>query len=135
MNRLAAVYRLAWSVVCGLIVIVGVAAGVLLVSVDVLFPLVFVATLIGFTAAITDWSRTDQTPSSVRPVRSLLMAVAASLGVVATAGYVTLAGPVAAVPPMLLCASSPVAIQWLGHLVRGLDPDIAAVTTAELCRQ
>jgi hypothetical protein len=46
-HRLVAAYELLWGALCGLVGVLGLVAGTFLVPADLMFPLLFVAALIG----------------------------------------------------------------------------------------
>jgi hypothetical protein len=136
-HGLVTAYRLVWSALSGLVGVVGLLAGVFLLPADVMYPLLFVAALIGLTVATTFWSKTKETTISGRSGRSAVIAVTVISAIVACAGHVVLLGAAGPGLVVVLCVTSPAAMRWcgrrLGHIPGRLGGS-GAVTTAELCR-
>ncbi|WP_132333364.1 hypothetical protein [Kribbella orskensis] len=121
----------------GLVGVLGLMAGVFLVPADVLYPLFFIAALLGLTVATTSWSKTEETTISARSGRSAVIAVTVISAIVACAGHVVLLGAAGSGLVVVLCVTSPAAMRWcsrrLGHIPGTLGGS-DALTTAELCR-
>lgn len=130
-------YRLVWSGLSGLSGVVGLAAGVLLVPGDLMFPLLFLAGLIGSTVAATAWSKEEDTTAGAKAWRAIAVAGAVIGVIVACAGYAVLLGPAGPSWAVLLGVTSPPALRWFGRRL-GHVPGRrynGLLTTAELCRQ
>jgi hypothetical protein len=136
-RRLATAYRVLWGVLSGTAGAVGVLAGLFLVPGDLVFPLLFVAGLIGVTVFTTVWSKTGQTTMRAGAGRAAAIAGLVSSAVVACAGYVVLLGTPGTGLVVVLGITSPATMRWcgrkLGHLPGrfGRNRDLS---TAELCR-
>jgi hypothetical protein len=137
-HRLVAAYKLLWGALSGLVGVLGVVAGAFLVPADAMFPLLFVAALIGLTVATSAWSKREETTIFPRSGRCVVIAVTVISAIVACAGYVVLLGAAGPGLVVVLGATSPAAMRWcgrrLGHIPGRLDGS-GALTTAELCRQ
>lgn len=108
-------YRLVWTTVSGVVGVLGLVAGLFLVPADLLFPLLFVATLVGLTVAANAWSRPDGTTVSAGLVRCGLIAATVIAAVVACAGYFVLLGSAGLSLLLLLGVTSPPAMRWCGR--------------------
>ena len=131
-------YRLLWRVLAGLAGAVGLLVGLFFVPGDLMFPLLFVAAIIGSTAGATAWSKAEGTATPARARRSAAIAATVIAAVVACAGYVVLLGPTGPGVVVILGLTSPPLMRWcglrLGH-VPGRRRRSGALSTAELCRQ
>ncbi|TCN32870.1 hypothetical protein EV644_12388 [Kribbella orskensis] len=137
-HRLATAYRLSWSALSCLVGVLGFVAGLFLVPAGVMFPLLFVAAVIGLTVATTTWSQPAGTTISAGVGRFAVIVVAMMSAIVACAGLIVLFGGAAPGLVVVLGVTSPAAMSWcgrrLGHIPGRLGGS-GAVTTAELCRQ
>jgi hypothetical protein len=136
--RLVAAYRYLWSALSGSVCVLGLLAAVFLVPGNVMLPLLFVATLIGLTAATTAWSRPGETTIAARSRRAAVVGLTVISAIVVCAGCVVLLGAAGPTLLLVLGVTSPAAVRWcgrkLGH-VPGRIRGTGALTTAELCRQ
>ncbi|WP_132194879.1 MULTISPECIES: hypothetical protein [Kribbella] len=118
--------------------VLGFVAGLFLVPAGVMFPLLFVAAVIGLTVATTTWSQPAGTTISAGVGRFAVIVVAMMSAIVACAGLIVLFGGAAPGLVVVLGVTSPAAMSWcgrrLGHIPGRLGGS-GAVTTAELCRQ
>jgi hypothetical protein len=116
--------------------VVGLAAGVLLVPWDLMFPLLFFAALIGSTVAATARSKAEDATAGAEARRGVLVAGAVIGVIVACAGYAVLLGPAGPLLAVFLGITSPPVMRWFGRRL-GYAPgrDDGLLTTAELCRQ
>jgi hypothetical protein len=135
-RRLATAYRVLWGVLSGTAGVVGVLAGVFLVPGDLVYPLLFVAGLIGVTAFTTVWSRTGQTTVRAGAGRAAAVAGLVISAIVACAGYVVLLGAPGAGLLVVLAITSPAAMRWCGRKLGRIPGRFGGRTlsTAELCR-
>jgi hypothetical protein len=117
--------------------VLGLAAGVLLVPGDLMFPLLFLAGLIGSTVAATAWSKAEDATDGAKAWRGVVVAGAVIGVIVACAGYAVLLGPAGPLLAVFLGITSPPAMRWfgrrLGHVPGRHDKGL--LTTTELCKQ
>ncbi|MDX6260541.1 MAG: hypothetical protein QOH84_2229 [Kribbellaceae bacterium] len=137
-RRLATAYRVLWGVLSGAAGVVGVLAGVFLVPGDLVFPLLFVAGLVGVTVFTTVWSRTGEGTMRAGAGRAVAVSGLVISAIVACAGYVVLLGAPGAGLLVVLGVTAPATMRWcgrkLGHLPGRFGRN-RALSTAELCRQ
>ncbi|MFC6155576.1 adenosylcobinamide-GDP ribazoletransferase [Kribbella jiaozuonensis] len=130
------VYPLVWSVLCGLIVVLGLMAGLFLVSTDVLFVLLFIGAMIGATVASSRWSKARDTTRAAKAWKAVGTVATVIAVMLASAGYAVLLGPAGPFLLVILGAASPPAMRWFGRRLGHLPGRrrSGALTTAELCR-
>jgi hypothetical protein len=117
--------------------VVGVLAGLFLVPGDLVFPLLFVAGLVGLTVFTTVWSKTGQTTMRTGAGRAVAVSGLVISAIVACAGYVVLLGTAGAGLLVVLGITSPAAVRWCGRKLGRIPGRFGvsrALTTAELCR-
>ncbi|MFG1625483.1 hypothetical protein [Kribbella sp. NPDC049227] len=129
-------YRLVWSAVAGGIVVPGLVAGLFLVPADLVFPLLFMATLIGSIVAASTWSRPAGTTMSASVSRSGRIAGAAIAAIVASAGYAVLLGAAGPSLLVILGATSPPAMRryttrWRARKTTDIPTSRYSASTAE----
>ena len=131
-------YRLLWSVLSGLVGVLGLVAGLFFVPARLVFPLLFIASLIAATVGAHSWSKAEGATTSARAGRAAVAGGAVIAGSVACAGYIVLLGPAGLGLAVILGVTSPPAMRWcsrrVGHIPRRRFRR-RALTTAELCRQ
>jgi hypothetical protein len=130
-------YRLVWSGLCGLVGVLGLMAGLFFVPTDLVFPLFFVAALIGSGVASNAWSKAEGTSVLARAWKAAVVAGTVIAAIVACAGYVVLLGPAGPALVVILGVTSPPAMRWLGRRLGHVPGRLynGALTTAELCRR
>ncbi|MFG1621837.1 hypothetical protein [Kribbella sp. NPDC049227] len=130
-------YRLGWSGLCGLVGVLGLVAGLFFVPTDLVFPLFFVAALIGSAVAANAWSKTEDASVPARAWKAAVVAGTVIAAIVACAGYVVLLGPAGPSLVVVLGITSPPALRWFGRRLGHVPGRLynGALTTAELCRR
>jgi hypothetical protein len=137
MRQRRQVYEFVWSGLCGLLVVLGLAAGLFLVSTDLMFALLFFGALIGSTVATNRWSKAADATLAAKAWKAALTVGTVIAAIVASAGYIVLLGSAGLSLLVILGVTSPPALRWVGRR-RGHLPGrrrSAALTTAELCRR
>jgi hypothetical protein len=131
-------YRLLWSASCGLVGVLGLAAGIFLLPAELMFPLLFLATLVASTVVACAWSKTGETTTSARMGRAAVLWVTVVAALVACAGSTILLGGAGPGLMVVLGLTSPPAVRWCGRRLGRIPDRIRgrnALTTAELCKQ
>ncbi|MGW6281307.1 hypothetical protein [Kribbella sp. NPDC055071] len=128
------VYQFVWSVACGVVVVLGVVAGLFLVSPAGVFGLFFISALIGSTVASSRWSKSQGAPLAARAWNAALTVGAVIAAVVAFAGYIVLLGIAGPSLLAILAVTSPPVMRRITRR-RGQVAHSRALTTAELCRR
>ncbi|MFI6826447.1 hypothetical protein ACIBG5_05060 [Kribbella sp. NPDC050241] len=128
-------YRLVWSGLYGLVGVLGLLAGLFFVPTDLVFPLFFVASLIGSAVGANAWSKTADASVPARAWKAAVVAATVIAAVVACAGYVVLLGPAGPSLVVILGVTSPPAMRWFGRRLGHVPGRLynGALTTAELC--
>ncbi|HET6987010.1 MAG TPA: hypothetical protein VFI00_10350 [Kribbella sp.] len=133
-------YRLLWSVLTGLVGGLGLVVGLFFVPSRMVFPLLFIASLIAATVAAHAWSKAEGAGTSARAGRAAVTGGVVIAGIVACAGYIVLLGVAGLGLVVVLGITSPPVVRWcslrVGHIPgRRFRRRKGALTTAELCRQ
>jgi antibiotic biosynthesis monooxygenase (ABM) superfamily enzyme len=128
------VYQFVWSVACGVVVLLGLLAGLFLVSPAGVFGLVFISALLGSTVASSRWSKSRGAPRAARAWNAALTVGAVIAAIVAFAGYVVLLGLAGPSLLAIVAVTSPPVMRWIGRRSGHLAQS-RALTTAELCRR
>lgn len=127
-------FRLAWGCVCGLVVVLGVAAAVLALPGVALVPLFVVPGLLGFiiTLIARMGREADRVPGRLR--RAATTGAIAGCATVGGAGLIALLGPGALLIGVLAAASSPPVVRRLFPKHEKKD-ELQEQSTLVLCRQ
>ncbi|NEA30740.1 hypothetical protein [Streptomyces sp. SID13031] len=117
--------------------VLGLTAGLFLGPDDLVFPLLFVAGLVGLTLITTAWSKPEENTVLARSRRNAVIAGTVISGILACAGCVVLLGAAGLGLPVVLGVTSPAAMRWCGRKlgrIPGRRDGGGALTTAELCK-
>ncbi|GAA1594333.1 hypothetical protein GCM10009804_58680 [Kribbella hippodromi] len=127
-------YRWIWGAVAGGLFLPSLAAAVLELSVAVWAILAFAAVPFGLMLVVATDGATSESPRA-RRLRVLKLTATGYLVTVATIVLIGLLGSGALVLVGLVLATSPPAIHWYLARFGRVRPQLAAVSTQELCQQ
>jgi hypothetical protein len=135
----ATTYGAVWWVLCGVVIALGLAIGLVLLPGVVWALVAMVAVVASLTAIVGYETGIDDVPRQGR-VRLVLTVMTACLAVVAVAALAVVLGAGALLLALMLAVGSPRALHWYGGLLRGKAdrphcPDASVVSTSQLCRE